>query len=108
MAHETKHTPAPWSFVKRAGDYEIEKERPYSLITRLEQQQFYAETEANAQLIAAAPELLEALEYALELVQRCAGNLEDDGEEQDHVYANVINPARVAIAKAKGISYDEF
>jgi hypothetical protein len=47
----------------------------------------------NARLIAAAPELLEALERICRAQERCAGDNPLDG---------VIDDARAALAKAKG------
>ena len=53
----------------------------------------YEEALANTRLIAAAPELLEALERAVRA-------LHNDGK--DSLYGDVLKPARAAIAKAKG------
>lgn len=56
-------------------------------------------TQANASLIAAAPELLEALEYLLDqtIAQDAAYGIElTEGEEE------AASMARAAIAKAKG------
>lgn len=56
------------------------------------------EGRANAQLIAAVPELLEALEYIID--QFAEGNdprVDDDGDEVDP-----LENARAAIAKARG------
>jgi hypothetical protein len=57
------------------------------------------EAQANAELIAAAPELLEALEKALVLVGSIGG---PDYSEQDR--ARVANQARAAIAKANEVT----
>lgn len=100
---ETKHTPGPWigagpSFGDQLPRYTTEivtewededDQRP--MICTLPFRHYDHENEANARLIAAAPELLEALETCLVLM--------DYGgtwtvEEQ--------NTARAAIAKAKG------
>ena len=58
--------------------------------------------EANLKLIAAAPDLLEALENLLYIANRYYRSLPDDGEEQDHLMASYIGPAESAIAKATG------
>jgi len=58
------------------------------------------EAQANATLIAAAPELLEALEEAYETL---TGILEDtDGEDGERTANPLLVQARAAIAKARG------
>lgn len=73
-----KHTPGPWTCtadMRRLGYYKITE--PY---------EFRAlETEANARLIAAAPDMLEALQNLVK-----------------HKDQNAWNEARHAIAKATG------
>lgn len=58
--------------------------------------------DADRRLIAAAPELLEALKDTLHLAEAYYNTLPDDGEAQDHYMTSVIEPARKAIAKAEG------
>lgn len=104
MTHPTQvqHTPGPFEAIKGAekgddlrcavaavrGDYRylvatIENGAPGDI----------CDTEwANAQLFAAAPELLEALEEAIEW----------DGHDSEGVPAVWLNKARAAIAKARG------
>lgn len=55
----------------------------------------------DARLIAAAPELLEALERFMDADARAAG--EDDGEISSEEYAAVVTGAKAAIRKAKGL-----
>ncbi len=88
MTAEVKHTPGPWKAVKAAhGPIDIIDKRGRDVVT------LYGggvETESlalNANLIAAAPELLEALIHA-------AQDLESLGYKADS--------ARAAIAKATG------
>lgn len=57
---KTKHTPAPWTHEGRGAVYAPDG-RP---IAHVWQNQGDDDREANARLIAAAPELLEALELA--------------------------------------------
>ena len=64
------------------------------------------EIAANAHLMVAAPELLEELVSCLAYVQRYYRTLPDDGAEQDFIMSSVIEPARKAIAKAKGETND--
>ncbi len=103
-ASETKvaeHTPGPW----RSTGFEYEPEAGWFVREARDSRYLaiasvrctYRETEeieANARLIAAAPELLEALERALIFI----GNTED--EFGDNLECGDI--ARAAIAKARG------
>jgi hypothetical protein len=95
----SKHTPAPWEYstVKLADWYtrighcvnigEEDKIRLYG-----------KEAEANARLIASAPELLEALEAFCDMQGRLYGNA-----TQTHIeIALLAKSARVLIAKAEG------
>ena len=121
-----KHTPGPWYY---AENTEFGSTRFY--IAQAEGAEFtphysdvatvYAETcsgdempiqEANARLIAAAPELLEALESAID----SDGGTHYDGEDDEvgersccgevsykpHLHDCWVVKARAAIAKAKG------
>lgn len=67
----------------------------------------YATNRADAVLFVAAPELLEELVSCLAYVQRYYRTLPDDGAEQDFIMSSVIEPARKAIAKAKGETYED-
>ena len=101
---ETKHTPGPWvgagpSFGDPLPRYTTEivtewededEQRP--VICTLPFRHYDHENEANARLIAAAPELLEALEEIMKQTDQRSNYL------IDHVYLI----ARAAIAKAKG------
>ncbi len=82
-----KHTPGPWNF------------DAYGEVFHISNNGFVAsvygktENEANARLIAAAPELLEALRLAEQVL------LDEYGPEFTHPHADII---RLAIAKAEG------
>lgn len=65
----------------------------------IESAEFRAERLANATLIAAAPDMLEALERTLTLAERWA-----DGVGSSHPDHDVIAEARAVIAKAKGVA----
>lgn len=87
-----KHTPAPWlvdevdCMVYGANNLRVAD------CTCDDQEEMTDDAmEANARLIAAAPELLEALE-------RIANN----GAPYDNCYEDLKNVARAAIAKAEG------
>ena len=73
---EHKHTPGPWTIksnINELGNCELIVKKDYSLIAetfwRLDNDtgiRSHDEREANARLIAAAPALLEALEFAVD------------------------------------------
>lgn len=86
----SKHTPGPWTFKGRTvrGPHPRDPEGRTRIVVNAiwDRGTYVGEAEANARLIAAAPELLEALEIALD----CAGD------------AWWAEKAEAAIAKAKG------
>lgn len=61
-----------------------------------------AERDANARLIAAAPELLDALKLALQGLDVAASNSPDTDEHAFIGYVLAADKARAAIAKAEG------
>lgn len=83
----TKHTPGPWHVSQPDGNYIRSEIGGIAGLT-------FSATKADAHLIAAAPDLLEALELAVTLDRSAA-----DGDESIWV-----TDARAAIAKAKGQS----
>ena len=108
------HTPGPWSFVE-PGCAVDQTGKYIKLIGGGEQPPFQPkEQRANANLIAAAPELLEALEQALvsledsqELVDRyendgCDWNIQPKRRPSGDAHAFAVRDARAAISKAKG------
>lgn len=93
----TKHTPGPWRYCKEngsptTGQHMIAGGKPGYLAEVRDCGS--GDVEANARLIAAAPELLEALEFLVGCVSH--GYTNDD--------AKAISNARAAIAKATGAS----
>lgn len=113
------YTPGPWRIYTRDranGDYAIWVGEGFSEADALiadvsgglgrvdegDGDPFCHQSAANAKLIAAAPELLEALESCLAYVKKYYKTLPDDGVEQDFLMGAVIYPAEEAIAKAKG------
>ena len=90
-----KHTPAPWKVIKAQRGFVIaDDENTYDIaVVRDASDRF--DNEANARLIAAAPELLEALKWYLD---------NDDTNYADHnaFYLSGRNKAEIAIAKATG------
>jgi hypothetical protein len=89
----SKHTPGPWVFFDDHPEkvvYHIrEKNHLYDIATIYRYESNPIDTLADARLIAAAPELLEALEALLVQVEQYGHKPECDA-------------ARAAIAKAKG------
>lgn len=90
----SKHTPGPWAEIEGAI---------YALGGKVAQPcdgWGAATEEANARLIASAPEMLEALKDWLQLADEAVRNY---GEDMVHPKERgVIRSARAAIAKAEG------
>lgn len=86
----SKHTPGPWGCVdtsNHAHDYRLTKPDGSPLPLHVEAND-HSEQRANAKLIAAAPDLLDALQYLMVA----------HGEQLDHAF----EMAQDAIAKATG------
>lgn len=103
------HTPGPWAVNPFCAQVDCQKfcdDGTLVPVCQLLWPTKYCsedETEANARLIAAAPELLEALEDAtmfLDLVRMRARREGDAGQAAEA--DDALNNARAAIAKAKG------
>ncbi len=84
----TTHTPGPWTF---NGDHVVAGTHTVVADPFASDALFGGEGEANANLIAAAPEMLSALEAIC-----------DDADEDTDSGAAILATARAAIAKAKG------
>lgn len=108
----SKHTPGPWRFNKRDEmDVAIWGSDGFTIcgdvyviadVSFPEKNDAYGHEEANARLIAAAPDLLEALEAAIEhgLVPKSSAS---EGGAMRHVsQVKCADQIRAAIAKAKG------
>ncbi|WP_315383391.1 hypothetical protein [Microvirgula aerodenitrificans] len=98
---ETKHTPGPWT----AHPIELNHGLPYTpvaastLIAKAYSTAFgdHEQSEANARLIAAAPELLKELDRLLSAVMQ-----NSDADQTEMGLKPFIRPALAAIAKATG------
>ena len=94
---ETKHTPGPWrihcDLYAEAGDNLI--------VAKAKQFTDYKVSMANARLIAAAPELLEALKETRWLATRQMRTEPFSDQELDRA-AQALEMAKLAIEKAKG------
>jgi hypothetical protein len=106
------HTPGPWETRWPKFDCVIVGQQDLSLARVYFDGRNDAEAEANANLIAAAPDLLEALKGLYELVPDCDGDYLLDGNKGEFALKAIRVPgigdacrqARAAIAKAEGRS----
>jgi len=89
-----KHTEGPWEWDANVWDYDPEQEAPW-LVSAGNDKVLFGQigctSEANARLIAAAPDLLEALQ-----------DLFHSFEMADAIECDIGRKARAAIAKATG------
>lgn len=90
----SKYTPGPWMTNGRA--IEQDKEKWASVVAYVEDEQNYA-WRANAQLISATPDLLEALREGFELFD---DQIHGRAPRRDQL--KVAQKMRAAIAKAEG------
>lgn len=93
-----KHTPGPWFWDDKVWDYDPEQQAPWLINSnddRILSGQITCLNEADARLIAAAPDLLKALEGTIDWL--------DDGNRilSDSCAADVAK-ARAAIKAARG------
>lgn len=82
----SKHTPGPWEYRGHAWVQTADDKK-----TPIANFNFYAATEANARLIAAAPDLLESLQELMVAADHVSGGP-----------VTWLEKARAAIAKATG------
>jgi len=101
MNTNAKHTPGKWTtkICQPGTMLTVENETGEYVCSLLGGDEHKQE---NARLIAAAPAMLEALRGTLGLAEAYYRTLPDDGTAQDHYMAEVIAPARAAIAQAEG------
>lgn len=88
----SKHTPGPWRVVDSWNDHMVEGQNGEEIIWQDGPHETPTINKANACLIAAAPDLLEALENLADYIDERAGDNE----------CRPLENARAAIAKAKG------
>lgn len=93
---EAKHTPGPWRVGKGGPNMCPTVGTEKGLMVAMVAYGDGHPTQANARLIAAAPDLLEALEG----MERALLQMMDDPSRADEM--SVVIKARAAIAKAKG------
>lgn len=99
----SKHTPGPW-MVRATKGAGWPTQVGYAIDFNADQEQVvdFVYEEADARLIAAAPELLEALEYALPYLEACVPRPRNGINADGSVDVNCVDRARAAIAKATG------
>lgn len=93
-ANETKHTPGPWQANKWAPGYSISAPDSQYTVCNLSD---CNNAEANARLIAAAPDMLEACQQIINDSDMDA--IHGAGRSVTH---DAIDKVRAAIAKARG------
>ncbi len=101
-ATEQKHTPGPWEWDGRVWQYDEQEEAPWLVQAPWHDIKSKAvlsgsircNTEANARLIAAAPELLAALKGLLGIT------------DFHELFGSKTEAARAAIAKATGAPHE--
>lgn len=96
----TQHTPGPWNYsgpCEITGRYSIFHNGPLAYCADTTAKP--GDGEANARLIAAAPDLLDVLQEAVKVLDYAAFAL--DAPEASHFRATIAD-ARAAIAKATG------
>ena len=100
---EQKHTPGPWIATHIIGSWWIEDDDPTAFCRRriaiVDDGAGIESPEANARLIAAAPELLAALEEAKQFIQNGIEYGYINTPEDEDVLAMI----KKAVRKAKGI-----
>ena len=95
----TKHTPGPWIFTPDDSEAycagHVERSGDRYLICQVYTQQ-NGDRKANARLIAAAPEMLVAMEKALPVLEHWMEYCSDRDDREA-----ILDPFKAAIAKAK-------
>lgn len=100
---EKKHTPGPWSASCAEQGWVVEDANG-NLIANIGQDDIESgdNCSEDARLIAAAPELLEALQYALPYLEAFIPHPRNGVNADCSVDVNCVDRARAAIAKATG------
>lgn len=90
----TKHTPGPWRIV---SGIDVVDFYDYSICSVATSNKTQAERKANARLIAAAPDMYDALKNIMHGID--TGAITSD---HDETFANAIKQANAAISAAEG------
>jgi hypothetical protein len=95
---EIKHTPGPWKLVRQLGYNHVESTTSDRNFIVASCPLNSEEDHANANLIAAAPELLEALDKAWYFIE----NVTDEDPERTDKFFELRQLVRTAYAKVNG------
>jgi len=100
---KAQHTPGPWHIADAHHGEKVSIEcKENTFVALVDHRGTFGMQMANASLIAAAPELLEALEIALPYVQALHDNISAAmGHENTPVLGN-LEKIRASLAKSKG------
>ena len=101
MSEELKHTPGPWDLDVRGYTFIVSGGIGYITrdVCRMDASTMAAfEQKANARLIAAAPDLLEALQNAKGFLDTPISRRRNEG---DSFYGEIVASLNAAIAKAE-------
>jgi hypothetical protein len=97
------HSKGPWNLANTNTDIIAPHPGATLHIAKLwDVTRFNGDTEANGHLIAAAPEMLEALE-AIIYAKNAEAQYGLSDSQVGHMFATAFNQARAAIAKARGV-----
>ena len=101
---ETKHTPGPWETSRGAQNYPFSIESESKTIAFIKMQTEVRHTTANAKLIAAAPDLLDACQEGYDLITdicNAAGNDQPYSKvELERICVDIWDQMHKAIQKA--------
>ena len=97
----SKHTPGPWQYAFEGGTVAFIVEADGTAVAKIsttENSTAHNRLPANAQLIAAAPDLLETLQA----IESAANYAKDNPRKQTDKLFDILELSRAAIAKATG------
>ena len=97
---KTQHTPGPWQCGFLHAGSEDPNEAHFWLRSNDREISKLTEIESNARLIAAAPDLLAALDGVMDLLDRAASNA--SGNLEHFTVSPLVAAAHAAVAKARG------
>jgi len=97
---KTQHTPGEWVIVKEKNNFDVESIDGETLIAIIVNQAGENVTQDNAKLIAAAPEMLEALNSLMEYKRIIDQWMASSRDSQAGKFESIFNKAEAAIKKA--------
>ena len=100
MTHTTKHTQGPWGVDATGQVCKRATNGSWDLIAYLDESPYYHNKFANAHLIAAAPAMYEALQWARQYLRM--PNFHPDNSYNSEQWAEDYNKLTDALAQAEG------